>query len=71
MGRHHSSLVRHAEFHQNLSGLLHGVPVGLAAHDDANERWGHVVALGYPNEPERRSVIPEQRAPEPRVTTDE
>ena len=34
----HFALVRHAELRQHLVGMPHGLPIGLAAHDHANER---------------------------------
>ena len=42
VGRNDAGLVRHAERIQRLGGVPHGVPVGLAAHDDGNGRRGHV-----------------------------
>ena len=38
MGRHDAGLVRHAELLEHLGRVPHGLPVGLAAHDDADER---------------------------------
>ncbi len=43
VGGNHSSLVRHAELLEPATGVLHGLPVGIAAHDDANEGFRHWV----------------------------
>ena len=32
--------VRHAEAFQHVRGMPHGIPIGLTAHDDADE-WLH------------------------------
>ena len=40
MRRNNLRLVRHAEAFQRLAGMAHRLPVGLAAHDDADE-WLH------------------------------
>ena len=37
MRRNHAGLVRHAEFLQELGGVLHGVPIRLGAHDHADD----------------------------------
>ena len=38
--RHDACLMRDAEAGQDLGSLTHRVPVGLASHDDGNERRG-------------------------------
>src|SRR5437773_3220946 len=38
MGGHDLALVGDAEAGEDLVGMAHGLPVGLAAHDDSDER---------------------------------
>ena len=55
MGRHDFAFVRHAEFCQQLRGMLERLPVGGAPHDDANlwtclgQRRNSVKAVSRPN----------------------
>lgn len=46
VGRNHPHLVGHLELLQRLRGVLHGLPVRLGAHDDANQGIGRKVHRG-------------------------
>ena len=46
VGRHDPGLVRYAELGQPAGGVLHDLPVGVAAHHDAHQGLSHGASSG-------------------------
>jgi hypothetical protein len=56
MGGHDLALVGDAEAGEDLVGMAHGLPVGLAAHDDSDERLTGITHMPETHDDARHAV---------------
>src|SRR5690606_27136216 len=57
MRRDDSDLVRNSEMLQDFNGMAHGAPIGLAAHDDADQCCAFALRHAADPRPERGGII--------------